>query len=56
MLLLLLVVFSACGGIRTGSRMPVLTAYWLRAPWERELEQVAPIYSLSVTVWPTARH
>ncbi len=27
-LLLLLVVFSACGGIRTGSRMPVLTAYF----------------------------
>ena len=25
---LLLVVFSACGGIRTGSKLPVLTAYF----------------------------
>ena len=35
----LLVVFSACGEIRTVSKLPVLTAYfplkWLRAFWER---------------------
>ncbi len=30
MYILLFVVFSACGGT-----MPVLTAYWLRASWER---------------------
>ena len=35
----LLVVFSACGGMRTGNNMPVLTAYfpfyWFRACWKR---------------------
>ncbi len=29
----LLVVFSACGGIRTGRRMPVLTAYFPVLAW-----------------------
>ena len=30
-----LVVFSACGGIRSGISMPVLAACWLRASWVR---------------------
>ena len=35
---LLLIVFSACGGIRTRRSMPVLTVYfprWFRASWQR---------------------
>ncbi len=67
-------VFSACGGIRTGSKLPVLTAYFpvlacgilgkgglfVAPPLEDallcleallpKLEQVVPIYSLSVAV------
>ena len=74
----LLLVFSACGGIRTGMTMPVLTAYlghlgkgWNvcgtttnRLPnWASGLfypswssSYFVPIYSLSVAVWPTAKH
>ncbi len=74
------VLFSACGGIRTGRIMPVFTAYFPVLAYgilgkdglfmlqsiedcitgERallpELEQVVPIYSLSVAVLPTAKH
>ncbi len=70
------IVFSACGGIRTGNGMPVLAAYFpvlaygilgkgglfvalsledcltgLSAALLFKLEQVVPIYSLSVAVW-----
>ncbi len=55
--------YSACGGNRAGRSMPVLTAYFPvlakgtlgkgRLP---KLEQVVPIYSLSVDVLPTTKH
>ena len=61
-------VFSACGGLRTGSKLPVLTAYFqlLRAsPLEDCLNvltgsstQAGNVVQLigSSEVWPTARH
>ncbi len=76
----MLVVFSACGGIRTGISVLVLPAYFpvlaygilgkgglfVAPPFEDwanglfypswRLEQVVPIYSLSIAVRPTAKH
>ena len=55
----------ACGGLCTGNRVPVLSRVGLDNLGKGnglfvallpELEHVVPIYSLSVAVWPTARH
>ena len=66
-----LLEFSACGGIRSGNKLPVLTAYFIvqgkgglfeAPPLEDcltrlpKLEHVVPIFSLSIAAWPTAKH